>query len=263
MSKTYLEFTSQLYLCRKSIIPVKQTNNSVSWPSKTCSLSPRKCWTISSVTFCHFSWLSCVYTTFLVMKHKQHRSEMLCREVTFPLKGIHTCSKLQRHIYLLKVTVSWNRCRKKWQWIDSAYTGETKRHPAPNSPSLTTAIQWLHTKKVWKLSSSKGAVNPGFNEIFRRVCWLFLSRCIYESLSFSQRLLSCSLLFLPSSSWDFGKVTELSMLWHNQPFEAFAFHLNFIFRISHSLSKHTYPYFDMKEKTMKKSWRVWQTLGHK
>lgn len=33
---------------------------------------------------------------FPVMKHKQHRSELLCREVTFPLKGIHT--------YLFKVT---------------------------------------------------------------------------------------------------------------------------------------------------------------
>lgn len=80
------------------------SNNSASWPSKTCSLSPRKCWTVSSVTFCHFSWLSCVYMIFPVPKRKQHRSETLCREVTSALKGRHTCSKLQRHIDLLKVT---------------------------------------------------------------------------------------------------------------------------------------------------------------
>lgn len=159
-------------------------------PSKDCSLSPRKCWTVSSLTFSHFSWLSSVDVIFPVTKRRQHRSEMLCREVTFPLKGI----------YLFKVVYFTERLQKE---ITMARL--SLRYVKQQGYPLLTLFLYKQSHLIWYKKFSKPSCwtqkdFTRFSGFF--FCWFFKSSCMYEVSPVHK---VCSLMFLPCSSSDCQK----------------------------------------------------------
>lgn len=150
---------------------------------------------------------------------------MLCREVTFLLKGMY----LFKDIYFMKQT------QKGTAMQDSVYVKWNKTILSYLCFTINSNPVWLHSRSLKIHLFHIRCNSRRISWHFQHCCWLFflllltfLSSYNYEVSPCSQILLSCSLMFLPCSSSDCQDYQAKC---------AIPIILNFSFRSFHRLSR--------------------------